>query len=357
MIKHAAMALLVMFLMAGCAAIGPSTVPRDRFDYNTKVSDSWKQQTLLNVVKLRYADMPLFIQVASIVSGYTLQSSVNLSGTLFEGGDLPGSASLGGSGTYTDRPTITYVPIAGSEFNKTFMTPIPPSAILFLLQSGWPADIVLPITLEAINGLRAQRSAGARERFGNEGYYRVVELFAIIQRAGALGMRVEDHEGSNDPTVLVIRRKSVSPEITAAKKELVNLLGISHRVGEYSVAYGEIAKNDTELSMLTRSILSVMVELAGYVNVPAQHIKEGRTVPSLLDSANATDQTRRLIAIHSSEEKPDDAHVVVHYRDHWFWIDDRDFRSKRTFAYLMLLFSLTESGGKEGLPLVTIPAG
>jgi len=38
-------------------------------------------------------------------------------------------------------------------------------------------------------------------------------------------------------------------------------------------------------------------------------------------------------------------------------VDDRDFRTKRTFAFLMILFSLTETGGKEGLPLVTIPSG
>lgn len=43
-------------------------------------------------------------------------------------------------------------------------------------------------------------------------------------------------------------------------------------------------------------------------------------------------------------------------RNHWFWIDDRDFKSKRTFAFLMVLLSLTETGGKVGLPLVTIPA-
>jgi hypothetical protein len=56
-------------------------------------------------------------------------------------------------------------------------------------------------------------------------------------------------------------------------------------------------------------------------------------------------------------DKPEDAFVSVRYRDRWFWIDDRDFRSKRTFSFLMLLFSLTETGGKEGLPLVTIPTG
>jgi len=30
---------------------------------------------------------------------------------------------------------------------------------------------------------------------------------------------------------------------------------------------------------------------------------------------------------------------------------------KKTFTFLMILFSLTETGGKEGLPQVTIPTG
>ena len=72
-------AVTVLFL-SGCTHYGPKTVSRDRFDYNTAISDSWKEQTLLNIVKIRYIDMPLFVDVASIVSGYTLQSSVNLRG-------------------------------------------------------------------------------------------------------------------------------------------------------------------------------------------------------------------------------------------------------------------------------------
>jgi len=39
----------------------------------------------------------------------------------------------------------------------------------------------------------------------------------------------------------------------------------------------------------------------------------------------------------------------------WFWIDDRDLNSKRMFAFVMLLFSLTETGGDQRAPIVTVP--
>ena len=98
-----AVAAVLILSFSGCANIGPKTVPRDRFDYNTAISDSWKEQTLLNIVKLRYADMPLFVEVASVVSGYTLEGSVNLGGNVSsQGGVNSDLLSLGTSGKYTD---------------------------------------------------------------------------------------------------------------------------------------------------------------------------------------------------------------------------------------------------------------
>ena len=206
--------LLVMVLaITACTHIGPKTVTRDRFDYNTAISDSWKEQTLLNIVKIRYADMPLFVEVASIISGYTLESSVNLNGFLSSSNSVQrDSLSLGGSGKFTDRPTITYTPITGSQFNKNFMTPIPPRAILFLMQTGWPADLIFPLTVDSINGLRSQVLAGANQRAGDEGYYRVVELLRKIQQSGAIGMRIKKGDKGQEATVMFFHRDSITPE-------------------------------------------------------------------------------------------------------------------------------------------------
>ena len=56
-----------------------------------------------------------------------------------------------------------------------------------------------------------------------------------------------------------------------------------------------------------------------------------------------------------TDEESEHAYLSIRNRDHWYWIDDRDMNSKRSFAFLMLLFSLAETGKKGPLPLITIP--
>jgi hypothetical protein len=351
-------AAVAILLLTGCTNIGPKTVPRDRFDYNTAIADSWKEQTLLNIVKLRYADMPLFVEVASVVSGYTVEGSVNLGGTVSSQDAVQGDFfSLGTTGKYTDRPTITYAPITGQQFNKSFMTPIPPGAILFLMQSGWPVDMVFPITVDSINGLRSRVAAGTDTREGDPAFYRVITLLRKIQKSGAVGMRIVKEKDEKETTVMFFHQKNITPEIEAMLQEVSRLLGLKPGEKEIQVTYGLIPSSDREIAMLTRSMLHIMVELAKQIDVPARHVAEGQTIPSLVQPNSTIEKIGQLIKVNSSTEKPEFAFTAVNYEDHWFWIDKRDFRSKRTFAFLMILFSLTETGGKEGLPLVTIPSG
>src|SRR5512137_884758 len=101
-------------LLCACHSLGPGTIARDRYDYSGSISESWKRQTLLNIVKLRYLDPPIFVDVGQIVAGYTLETGLSA------GAVLPGEGSsavtLGGSAKWIDRPTVTYVPLTGNKF-------------------------------------------------------------------------------------------------------------------------------------------------------------------------------------------------------------------------------------------------
>src|ERR1035441_4437188 len=97
--------LLLLTLFTGCTHLGPRTVAVDRFDYSTAIADSWKQQTLLNIVNLRYMDLPVFVDVASVVSGFSVEAGGSLNGTLSTRTAIQGNfLAAGGSAIYTDRP-------------------------------------------------------------------------------------------------------------------------------------------------------------------------------------------------------------------------------------------------------------
>jgi hypothetical protein len=65
-------AAAVAFAVAACTSIGPGTVLRNRIDYGSSIGNSWKEQTLLNIVKLRYGNTPIFLEVAQVIAGYQL---------------------------------------------------------------------------------------------------------------------------------------------------------------------------------------------------------------------------------------------------------------------------------------------
>ena len=355
------LALVALLLLAGCAGIGPSTVSRDRFDYTGAVAESWKSQMLLNLVKLRYSDTPVFLDVGQIISAYSLQSTFTAAGNVYStSGTVPGvpnsSLGLGAQGQFTDRPTITYAPLMGERFARSLMTPVPPAAILSLVQAGYPIDLTLRVTVHTLNGIRNRFGGGAaRQRAADPEFYELLTRLRRIQNSGAIGMRVQ-RAGREEATLLTLRGK-VDPNIEADTLMVRQLLGLDPQGGEFRVVYGAVAANDKELAMLTRSILDILVDMGSFITVPETHVQEKRVAPSDEPEVGPGGSIPPLVRIQSGAEKPGDAFVAVPYRNHWYWIDDRDLPSKGLFSFLMFLFTLVETGDKGAPPVVTIPAG
>jgi len=74
------------------------------------------------------------------------------------------------------------------------------------------------------------------------------------------------------------------------------------------------------------------------------------------DALPQTDVAKPLMRVRSGTARPQDPFAVMQYRGYWFWIDQTDLASKRTFSFLQAFFAFAETGKAENLPLVSIPA-
>ena len=359
-IPHTLRALVYSCLLlsaVGCRPIGPDTVVGDRFDYGSAISDSWKRQTLLNIVKLRYYDSPSFLEVGQIVAGYSLETGGTASGQLSTSSLVPGNSVVMGLGTavrFTDRPTITYTPLTGNKFLKGLMTPLLPEAVFFLIQSGLPADALLYATTSSICGLKNQESTMGAVAPPSPDFLRALELMRKLQLSDAVGLRIIQGE-KQQTTLLTITSSHATDETRAWSSELRRLLQINPEGGEFKLVYGAVAANPNEVAVRTRSILQILNTMAVQVEVPEEDIAEGRATPGLSNLSEFPARLR-LVRIRSSKEVPGDAFVSVYYRNTWFYIDDRDLATKRIFSFMMMLFTLADTGEQEPLLLITIPA-
>jgi len=349
------LAAVAIFLLTNCAGIGPKTIPRDRFDYSAAISNSWKKQMLLNMVKLRYADAPIFVDVASVISQYALEGEITL-GASWSDGIAGDSQNVGGTGRYRDQPTITYAPLIGKKFSESLMRPIPPPAILFLVQAGWPVDFVFRICVQSINNIHNRGGLQRQIRPADPEFRHLMLLLLEIQQSGATGMRVELGKDETEATVFTFRQEHITSEILTKIRNAKRILGLDPDLQEFKVVYGSAPRDDTEIAILSRSMLEIIIELASYIEVPDEHVAEGRTYETFIDQMDVSAEFGPLITIGSDRSKPDDEFVAVRYRDYWFWVNDRDYESKVMFSFVMLLFSFTESE-KAYAPVVTIPAG
>jgi len=357
-IKRLTLIILSLSLLAlsGCASVGPRTVVYDRFDYTSALADSWKQQMLINMVKLRYGDAPVFLDVASIISGYTLETGAEIFGQVSPQ-DMRGDTfgGLNAHGTFTDRPTITYIPLSGEKFARNLMKPLPLPALLSLIQAGYPIDLVLRICTHSVNGIRNRFGGSARARAADPEFYPLLERLRRIQDSGAIGLRLQK-SNEMEGVIMGIGGK-VDVSVEEDRHWVRKALGLDLSEDEFKVVYGSKTKDDKEIAILSRSMYEIMIDLASQIEVPVVHVEEKQVNPTMTEEMVQGVSVPPLIKIHSSTEKSENAFIAVSYQNYWFWIDKRDLRSKSLFSFLMMIFSLTETGSKEGAPILTIPAG
>ena len=175
------------------------------------------------------------------------------------------SIGLSAQGQFIDRPTITYAPLVGERFARSMMMPMPPSAILNVIQAGFLVDVVFRLAVQAVSGVDNRRVQLQHVRPANPEFYVLLRDFRRLQAS----------KPYRCPTTSCRQRElltlEVRPHLAAAVEHallnIVTVLGLDLAAREFRVVYGAVATNDKEIALLSRSIREVLVDLAAVITV------------------------------------------------------------------------------------------
>jgi hypothetical protein len=348
-------AVLMTLLLGGCAQLGPQVLVSGRPQYNIAVQQTEAQQLLLNIVRQRYNDPILFLDVTSISSGFSREASSSLLGAFGSGSDS-GVGTLGGR--VAENPYIFYTPNTGEKFVRQMLSPTDLRTVALLLQAGWSIERVLLLLGESANRL-FNRSIDGAGGDRHSSFLEVAGALRDLQRKGQLIVGLEPGEQEGEPALtLIVTEDAVSSAsyLTVCEAIQVACDGEPLRLRR---AFGSPADGKT-LALATRSLFSAIYHLSRHVDAPEADVQAGIASPApdiSNDSSASSTALRRLFHVRSSVDEPDGASVKVFYRNAWFYIADNDLDSKTTFALLSMLITLQSGDVSRAMPVVTLPAG
>lgn len=397
--------LVLLAVWAGASGcLGPKAIRYTRIRYNEVVRDTNDQQLLLNIVRLRYADSPVFIDLPTITSQFEIAA----------GGSDPGRAgsqtNFGVAGmTGRDTPTLSYHPREGREIAKAMLTPL--SADLFsVVNAGANIEQLLLLTINDMNDVpNAPRATTLTPRVpdGNAEFVRGIRILAALRDREATELAIgtnEEREETSDPipsnsvggrdvidaakegyvfrsdaagrSRLLRRQKDLFLKIRAAyvhspeMEEVARIFRLTPGLSRYRIdsELSEEATADLEMPLPIkdtiylnmRSVLQIMIFLSKGVCVPEEHVRSGIAPMTPGPDGRPFDWTRVTAGnffVASQKQRPHDAEVAIHYRGYWFSIAAQDVNSRAVLAILELLFALQESEGRAPGPILTLPLG
>ena len=346
--------LATLLPLASCNAVGPTAVRGARIPYNEAVATSRDQQLLLNLVRLKYRDVPLFLDVGSVSTQYQMSYGASAASRfVFDDALNDHGLNAGGSVGYSEKPTVTYTPLSGEKFVTQMMSPIPLETVFLMAQSGWSMGRVLRCCAQSLNDVRnAPSASGPTPSYEpeHEQFARLSAHARQLQLAGGISLKRIAAK-----TVALTVAPDAAPEDAQA---LQQLLGLQSGATSFPLTARMGAGDGSDVGVQTRSFLGVMFYLSHAIEAPAEHVAAGK-VTVTRDAEGAVfdwnSMTGDLLRVRSTDKRPGDAYVSVKYRNAWFFIDDADLNSKSTFSLLSYLFSLQSGDRKALAPALTLP--
>jgi hypothetical protein len=348
--------------LAGCAQLGPDLVKAGRNDYNIILQQTEDEEAILNLVRVRYGDRPLFLDVINVSTSFTWTQGASAQGTLFDqrGNDFQrNNLGVRGNLEYTERPTITYTPLGGKDFVRSLLTPADIDTLVLMSNSGWSIERLLLLMANSINGLLNAPSASGPTPVDPpqyEAFRQATGLMRQLQKKGVLRLGYQEIQGIKTP-VVTIAHKARNWEQTHALKKL---LGLDPEKDVYILdSKGNLPRDDT-IDLELRSLIGTFYFVSHGVEVPVRDSEMGHAMMTRDENGKLFDWSRvvgDLVTIRSQSAQPDadTARVAIQYRGSWFYIDDSDSNTKYTLLLLEQLAALLGGKVEKSGPLLTLP--
>ena len=351
---------VISFYLAGCTQLGPGLVRAGRNDYNIILQQTEDEELILNLVRVRYGDRPLFLDVNNVSTSFTWTQGTSAQGKLFESGgkDLEvNNVGIGGKLEYTERPTITYTPLGGADFVKSVLTPADLDTLVMLSNAGWSIDRLLRIMANRLNGLpNAPRASGPTPSDAPlyQEFRRATQLMRRLQIKGVLRLGYQQIKGVNTPVMTIAPAAADWKDTRALKK----LLGLATEKNTFLVdTCGNLPRADS-VGIELRSLLSTFFFVSHGVNIPTRDAQLGRAMMPRDKDGHPFDWSLvvgDLVTVRSKSEKPDNARIAVKYRGSWFYADDSDLNTKYTLLLVEQLAALLGGKVEKAGPVLTLP--
>jgi hypothetical protein len=411
-------ALIALSMAAGGCWFGPKSLEFSHGKYNRAVQQVEDEQLLLNIIRLRYNDNPVELDVSSIAAQYELNGSVEAR-PFFSTEGVNLNPPVGPFGTFTsilpfagisstNRPTISLTPLNDPDSIRSLMSQSTLDSIIFLSETSWPVSAVFRLLVESMNHVpNAPSGSGPDMGLGTEfrEYRRAMDLLQHLQDGNHIRFLREEkiteigsplpadavtaasqieaakekleYQQRPDKTWVLIRRDRklilrIDPKIADSPElaELRALLNLAPDRLEYDIVVGGAESFDrinpfvplTKIQIAPRSVLQALYFLAHGVIVPPDHFACGLVKPTFDVVGQPYDWNEVLdklftVNISCTHCRPPCAYVSIKYRGVWYYIDDRDIESKTTFTFMLAMLRLNLPGTRKGGPTLTLPVG
>ncbi|MEO0649173.1 MAG: hypothetical protein AAFZ65_00665 [Planctomycetota bacterium] len=361
--RRLAYLLLAALPLTGClsAGPGPAAVVVERGAFNEAIQRTNAEQLLLNIVRLRYVDPPLFLELSSIASQLEVELEGSLDANLLEARN--DQLGIGGSITTTRAPTVSYTPLQGEQFVRQLLTPIDVRTLVLLYHSGWSIERLLRLTVQRLGPLRnAPRASGPRPTEAPDYalFLRTVHHLRDLQRAGRLELGESAESGLEGRQQLVFQADLPLDDDAEDPALLVREeLGLPLDVERIALDTS-LVPSDTGYTLVPRSLIAMLAYASQAVEVPPEDFAAGKVNVTRAADGSPFDWNpvfEGLFEVHWASTRPQDAYIAVRYRGRWFYIADDDIESKATIVLLDQLFALQGGTRSSSTPLLTIPIG